>query len=238
MSLPHAASTGIQQVEGSSLPTRNTRSRTVPVIGAAIAVLWIATQLVADRSSSGIRILSVTPPERSRSSWTISRRRSPPSSGAPYRRAARVLRRGGSPQPGRLGDGQRVTRGRGGARHCADHRRPGQFRHPLCSQARRRPGKDHARVRLAVRWRRLSVGSSVFLLATGIGALRVQALPRWLARLTIGSASCACSAPQPSLSGWRPALVRRGRAHSGDPPLSSERSPASPQELATARSEI
>ena len=222
------------------MPTRNTRSRTVPLIGAAIGVLWIATQLVADLVVVGDPDPVGDPAGAQQSLLDHQPAAFATIFGAAYIAVllvffAAAIRRS-------LGDSAMASASFGGGVLLAIALTTdalGNF--ATLSAARHDDIQAMTTLGYAAQsaWPLLSVGSSVFLLATGIGALRVQALPRWLARLTIGLGVLCLLGPA-AFAFWLvgPALVRRGRAHSGDSQLPGERSPASPRDLATARSEI
>lgn len=186
MSATHHPSTRVQPPAGSSVSTPTARSRTVPLIGATIGVLWIATQLVADL------VVGDPDPVGDPSGAQQSLLAHQPAAfttifGAAYIAVlivffAASLRRS-------LGESTLATASFGGGVLLA----LGLTTNALGNFATLAAARHHdmdAMITLGYAsqstWPLLSVGGSVFLLATGVGALRVQALPRWLARVTIG----------------------------------------------------
>lgn len=174
----------------------NTRSRTLPLTGAAIGALWVATQIVADLVVIG----DVDPVADPMGAQQTLLDHQPAAFttifGAAYLAVlvvffAAALRRS-------LGDSAMATASFGGGVLLAvalTSDALGNF--AVLTAARHHDTRAVATLGYAATsaWPLLSVAGGVFLLATGTAALRVNALPRWLAWATIGLGVLALLGP-------------------------------------------
>ena len=184
----------IQPVEGSAMTYAS--SRVLPLTGAAIGVLWIATQFIADLVVVG-DLDPVADPTGARQALLDHQ----PAAfttifGAAYIAVlvvffAAALRRS-------LGESAMATASFGGGVLLAAALTTDALGN-FAILAAARHHDIHAMTTLgyaaATAWPLLSVASGVFLLATGVAAVRVKVLPRWLARLTIGLGVLALLGP-------------------------------------------
>jgi hypothetical protein len=173
-----------------------TRSRALPLTGATIGVLWVATQLVADLVVVGDPDPVADPAGAQQTLLDHQPAAFTTIFGAAYLAVlvvffAAALRRS-------LGQSAMAAASFGGGVLLAvalSTQALGNFSVLAAARHHDTDAMTTLGYAAASAWPLLSVAGAVFLLATGVAALRVNALPRWLARITIGLGVLALLGP-------------------------------------------